>query len=391
MYDLQWLLDPISIDEFASDWWQVRPGLLATDRGDYYGKLFGFENMEFLLEYCQPKPPAIRITSTKEAKNRDIPIMANGRLNMDEIRRHYADGQTIIVNSVEDYSPKVASTIQAIQRELSFRVQANAYLTPATTQGFNPHYDTHDVLVLQIEGEKLWHIYGEDSKCPLNEMIDGDPFRRKDLSPSVVIKLVPGDLLYVPRGWIHEAETIDCASLHLTFGIHAATGRDLVATALENICRDRPEYREALPIGFLQKPVDLELLTEIYQRLVCNLATHGSVEDSVLAIEDNVVRLGRSAGDGQMFSSLNSLESLTLKSVVERRPDLYVRQVDVGDTPGIQFSQSLVASSDEFREGMNFVIQSNQPFRVCDVPGLAEQEQLELVTTLVRDGLLRPV
>jgi ribosomal protein L16 Arg81 hydroxylase len=38
-------------------------------------------------------------------------------------------------------------------------VQTNIYLTPASNQGFRTHYDNHDVMVVQVEGEKLWRFY----------------------------------------------------------------------------------------------------------------------------------------------------------------------------------------------------------------------------------------
>jgi len=46
-----------------------------------------------------------------------------------------------------------------IEQELDHVVHANAYLTPGNTSGFTPHYDTHEVLVLQLAGTKHWRIY----------------------------------------------------------------------------------------------------------------------------------------------------------------------------------------------------------------------------------------
>ena len=40
----------------------------------------------------------------------------------------------------------------AIDRGDEFELQVNAYLTPPDSRGFNKHFDTHDVFVLQILG-----------------------------------------------------------------------------------------------------------------------------------------------------------------------------------------------------------------------------------------------
>ena len=46
-------------------------------------------------------------------------------------------------------------------------VQANAYSTPRGSQGFAVHHDTHDVLVLQVAGEKRWQLYDPLLELPL--------------------------------------------------------------------------------------------------------------------------------------------------------------------------------------------------------------------------------
>ena len=35
----------------------------------------------------------------------------------------------------------------------------NAYLTPAHSQGFAPHFDDVDAFILQVEGCKRWRVY----------------------------------------------------------------------------------------------------------------------------------------------------------------------------------------------------------------------------------------
>jgi ribosomal protein L16 Arg81 hydroxylase len=40
-----------------------------------------------------------------------------------------------------------------LDRELGHSCHANAYITPGCASGFTPHYDTHEVLVLQLAGD----------------------------------------------------------------------------------------------------------------------------------------------------------------------------------------------------------------------------------------------
>ena len=66
--------------------------------------------------------------------------------------------------------------------------------------------------------------------------------------------LEPGDVVYLPRGWIHAARANAGLSLHLTFGIHPYTRRDLadllVAPALDDSPAGRDPLDASLPLGF---------------------------------------------------------------------------------------------------------------------------------------------
>ena len=42
----------------------------------------------------------------------------------------------------------------------------NAYITPESARGFEPHYDVHDVFVLQVSGEKHWSVHAPVREHP---------------------------------------------------------------------------------------------------------------------------------------------------------------------------------------------------------------------------------
>lgn len=68
-----------------------------------------------------------------------------------------------------------------------------------------PHYDDVEVFVLQLEGSKSWKLYHPIQNLPREH--SGD-FDRDELDePFMELTLQPGDLMYLPRGVIHEART----------------------------------------------------------------------------------------------------------------------------------------------------------------------------------------
>jgi hypothetical protein len=388
MFNLEWLLSPVSVEKFRDEIWQRRSTIIASHRPHYFDQLFSFQELELVLEYSQPKPPRIRLASSANGQVEE-PIGPDGRLDIDRIRRYFAEGYTIIVNGVEDFAPRVASLIQAMQECMSFRVEANAYLTPPAAQGFKPHYDTHDVIVAHIAGEKLWRVYGPETACPLTELTNGDPFRRERLPAQEQLRLRPGDVLYIPRGWIHEAESVGGSALHITLGIHVTAGRDLVQAAVDALCRVHAEFRQPLPMGFLRRPVDVGGLSELLVRLTDLMRADGSAEEAIGAIEDGLIRRGRTGGDGQLVASVDELKHLTLDTRLDRRRHLHARLVATESGVGLQFSQSLLQGPPNYRAAMEFVLGTDRPFLIKDLPGLDAERQIAFAQSLLRDGLVR--
>ncbi len=116
-------------------------------------------------------------------------------------------------------------------------VGSNAYLTPggALNQGFAPHYDDIEAFILQLEGYKHWkvrlniqricaHYYfivifsvfffftssflkvyppmSKEETLPRESSRDFTEEEMKDIDPVIDVVLGPGDLLYMPRGWV---------------------------------------------------------------------------------------------------------------------------------------------------------------------------------------------
>ena len=62
----------------------------------------------------------------------------------------------------------------------------------------------------------------------------------------MTVDMEPGDLLYIPRGYYHDALASTESSLHLTFAVAPLDGRILFRLLEEMAVRD-PEFRDHLP------------------------------------------------------------------------------------------------------------------------------------------------
>src|SRR5437764_804485 len=147
---------------------------------------------------------------------------------VDPIRatRLFRQGATIIFTHLHQRLPSLGRLCEGLGRRFASRMQTNIYLTPPSAQGFAPHWDTHDVFILQVAGTKRWSIY--DTKVPLP--LRGQHFDRTLHEPgpvSMEFDLGPGDVCYIPRGAIHSAVSSTDTSLHITTGLIAYTWTDL--------------------------------------------------------------------------------------------------------------------------------------------------------------------
>src|SRR3712207_6562334 len=149
------------------------------------------------------------------------------QVSSDAVLRLFADGSTVVLQGLHRLWPPLIEFADQLAADLGHPTQVNAYITPPSSRGFSPHYDVHDVFVLQVAGEKHWRIH---------EPVLPDPLRTQPWNehaaavaaaaegePVIDAVLRPGDVLYLPRGYLHAATALGEISAHLTVGVHAVT------------------------------------------------------------------------------------------------------------------------------------------------------------------------
>jgi len=159
---------------------------------------------------------------------------------------------TLQVHHPQRWDASAWRLVAALEASLGCLVGANAYLTPAGgSQGLAPHWDDVDVLVLQVEGRKAWRVYEPlpehtlATTGPSGDLVAGGRLTRPGRLALEAV-LSPGDVLYIPRGTVHQAQTLEdgrasassagnttAASNHLTLSFGQAwAGADLAAAAV---------------------------------------------------------------------------------------------------------------------------------------------------------------
>lgn len=114
----------------------------------------------------------------------------------------YSASWSIILLGADRISSSIAAWTSEICCSTGQRVHANCYITPPFSSGAAPHVDDHDVLVLQLYGQKHWR---------LGNAVSG----ANDLT------IHEGAAFFLPRGLEHSTSTSNIASVHVTFGFGA--------------------------------------------------------------------------------------------------------------------------------------------------------------------------
>ena len=171
------------------------------------------------------------------------PAVAESR----DVWKHFDEGCTVRLLCPHMHCDPAHSLLSLMESELGCMVGSNAYLTPGPRrstassssggkggegggcQGFAPHYDDIEAFVLQLEGRKRWTVYPPPEGKDVLPRSSSQDYTPEDVEgwgvePAIDAILEPGDVLYMPRGWVHFARTLPPSgggddhnhSLHLT-------------------------------------------------------------------------------------------------------------------------------------------------------------------------------
>ena len=166
----------------------------------------------------------------------------------------YLDGCSVVLNHADLLCPKLATLCLDLQKSFP-HVYVNSYLTPPGARAVPAHADDRDVLVIQILGEKMWTVYGN---VPIAHPYPPEQVGKGNLDvPDAVLNgptvidttLRQGDVLYMPRGYVHEARTESTKpSFHATVAIasHDWTLAGNVSELVSRTLTSVPEFRLAV-------------------------------------------------------------------------------------------------------------------------------------------------
>ena len=360
----------MEVERFLDEHWERRPLVVPRAEEGRFDDLLSVRDVERLLTETSLRTPGFRLVKAGEAVEGYTtelswrPEPFTGVADVPRVLAEFEAGATIVLQGLHHSWLPLARYCRHLEAFLGHPAQANAYFTPRGSQGLPVHHDTHEVLSLQVAGEKRWLVYEPVLELPLKSQRYRSALGAP-AEPVLDVTLRAGDTLYLPRGWLHQALTSDTDSLHVTVGVNVRTWLDEARAALDD-CAGDVAFRRAVDGA---EPTLPEL----------------DPEAAATRARRRLVRTRRPILDGQL-SELRALDSLGPETELVRR-DTVIADLE-GTT--LSFEGRELHFPDGLREELELLVTAEEPFRPSELPGsLDEAGRLVLVRRLVREGFLR--
>jgi lysine-specific demethylase/histidyl-hydroxylase NO66 len=290
---LPFLVAPLDSETFLSDVYEREPLVHASGDAARFAGLLTLARLDRFLAEADLRDNMVRLANHAAPVALSSYLGDDGRLDGAAIAREYGRGSTIVLNELHDSIPELGAFCRAVEEAFSSQVTTNVYLTPPANQGFPPHYDNHDVFVLQISGRKLWRLWETAADTPYRgERFEHSGFQAEKVSREFI--LGPGDSAYIPRGLMHDAENVgDEPSLHVTVGLFTKKWADLMLEAVSEIALAEPDFRRSLPAGFADREFDRAAAERRFAGLIERVGAAAEMDGAFDLLTDNFLRSRR--------------------------------------------------------------------------------------------------
>ena len=283
------LIAPLTTEDFYSEQYNERLPVLFRGPAERFATLLRFDELNQLIYGREPVGNQLVLIHDGKRIDPDLYSFSDpgtahrltepstSRVDGRKLQNFLRLGATLILNGINLTHEGVRLFIEEVSRSLQAYAHANLYATWKPSQGFNTHWDNHDVFVMQLNGIKEWRLFGESRTSPTP--LDEEPNLDRPEEEIWVGELTPGDVLYIPRGWWHEASVPDenqgMACIHLTVSFRPVTGLNFLLW-LEKQLLQNEHFRVNVPIFASEsdrKDYFDKLLTLIRQELDGDIGT----------------------------------------------------------------------------------------------------------------------
>lgn len=379
---LEFLLDPITTDQFLLEYYEKKHLVIKRRDRDKYADILTYRQLDDLLFSATLNHPHVRVVNNAEDSFPDpktYTIADSTRIDPLKFVRQYAEGNTLAMAGLQDKIFSLRRLTNQLGAFFQHNFQTNIYLTPRNSQGFAPHYDTHDVFVLQFAGRKNWRIYDNTRELPTRAMA----FEKGKYEPGNLIDefvLEEGDMLYIPRGVVHDAFCEGSSSGHVTLGLTGKTWANHLAEFILRQSVDHVALRRYPRFHQGFDPTAEEVMT-IIAGLTQEFITNEKIKDDFYGKEKSISR-------GQLLRVVEGSQVFA-KSIIRLNEPQQLRLRVQGNGINLKYYDTAVTLPQKCQGFLEQVIRSDSGVRISDIECELNMEgRVVLATELAKNGML---
>lgn len=389
--NVQSIFEPVGLDHFLSEYFEKKHLLIKRGDADFYNSVISLFDIDEVLFSQKLFSPSFRLVNSKTDTYPDASTYCykgTNVVNPKKFVQGFTEGNTLAMAGFQHLHYKLRKFCVDMENLFGHPFQTNLYLTPKDSKGFSPHWDSHDVFVLQISGTKYWKIYENGMALADTQL----KFEKKDFDAGNVIDefvLEPGDFLYIPRGLTHDAYTDEEHSLHVTTGMLGYTWSQYIIESIVHLSKQEKQFRRFIPLGDI--PYEENDYSSMVDELIEKVKDH-------LSEKTGLERFAKELSDKQqdctpnLLTEIMAIDQISSLSIVRRRDDIAF-SISKSDTFSFLKSKETILEFPLFcYPVLEYVVQKNTSFTVAQLPDdLDEEGKVVFVKRLLKEGVLNTI
>ncbi|HET6182425.1 MAG TPA: cupin domain-containing protein [Acetobacteraceae bacterium] len=375
------LIAPVSEEEFRARYWEQQPLVVQRNDPGYYGDFFTVEDFDAAVMRL---PRQVKINNATRKGAGGTTSREASTKGREDILAELRAGGSLILEQLQRYDPKLGLFSRVLWQEVGHAFETNLYLTPPYGKSSVPHWDNTDVFILQVFGSKLWRIEKERRVFPVRPDKMGDE-PREFRGEVTELTLAQGDLLYIPRGFMHIAECGPDASLHISVGVVPVVLEELLHAIITAAVRGDERLRVALPPGFMhEEPSGVVKRASAALRALADPSFVGAVFDQ---FRDELVQAAALDISGQIADAFRE-RPITAADIVGPRRGVICRLHPGEESVRLNVGTRAIVFPGIFGPALDFAL-NTQEYAVASVPGAFDDAtRIAFVERLIEEGLV---
>ena len=382
------IFEPIGVETFLNEYFEKKHLLIKRGDVNFYDSIISLFDIDQVLFSQKLFTPSFRLVNSRTDTYPDASTYCykgTNVVNPKKFVQGFTEGNTLAMAGFQHIHHNLRKFCFDMENLFGHPFQTNLYLTPKDSKGFSPHWDSHDVMVLQISGTKYWKIYE-------NGMVLADTqlkFEKKDFDAGKVmdeILLEPGDFLYIPRGLTHDAYTDENHSLHVTTGMLGFTWSQYMIESIVHLSKTDKQFRRFIPLGIINsnQPDYSTQVNDLLEKIREQLMTKSGLDRFSKELYDK-----QNDCTSNLLAEVMSLDQVNCETNIVKREGISFSISQREDVVFLKSRDTVLEFPSFCLNVLRFIEHQTDVFNVLQLPDdLDEEGKLVFVKRLIKEGIL---